>query len=190
MEAVVTACSEAISKFLNHCKLFLVSSVPPPVFKWFVLYTKPNFEKKIYASLLQRGFICFLPLKKTSRNWSDRKKIIEMPLFPNYLFVYTTLRDRFKVLEVTSAASYVNYNGAPATISDKDLVTVKKMMSDPSVIIEDYLNGDPVEIVDGPFNGLTGIVFEKKGKFRFGVELKSINKSLSAEFNIVSLKKI
>jgi transcriptional antiterminator RfaH len=160
------------------------------VFRWYVVYTHPNFEKKVYNSLQQRDIICFLPLRKITRQWSDRKKTIEVPLFPNYLFVYTTVHDRFKVLEIPGASRYISFNGSPVTITDDEISMIRKMMTDPDVMIESCLEGDSVKITEGPFTGLTGTVFERKGRTRFGVKLNAINQSLSIEFNISSISKI
>lgn len=160
------------------------------VFKWYVVYTHPNFEKKVYNSLQQRDIISFLPLRKITRQWSDRKKTIEVPLFPNYLFVYTTVHDRFKVLEIPGVSRYISFNGLPVTITDNEITMIKKMMTDPDVMLENCLEGDMVKITEGPFTGLTGTVFERKGRTRFGVKLNAINQSISIEFNISSISKI
>jgi transcriptional antiterminator RfaH len=167
-----------------------VNPIALNVFKWYVVYTHPNFEKKVYNSLQQRDIISFLPFRKITRQWSDRKKTMEVPLFPNYLFVYTTIHDRFKVLEVPGAARYISFDGTPVTITDNEISMIKKMMTEPDVMIESYLEGDSVKITDGPFTGLTGIVFERKGRTRFGVKLNAINQSLSVEFNRSSIAKI
>lgn len=159
------------------------------VFKWYVIYTHPNFEKKVYNSLQQRDIISFLPLRKMTRQWSDRKKTVEVPLFPNYLFVYSTVHDRFKVLDIPGAARYVSFNNSPVTVTDNEIIMIKKMMDDPDVMIENCLEGDSVKITEGPFTGQTGIVFERKGKTRFGVKLNAINQSLSVEFTRSAISK-
>jgi transcription antitermination factor NusG len=160
------------------------------VFEWYILYTHSNFEKRVYNSLQQRDIICFLPLRKVTRQWSDRKKTIELPLFPNYLFVYTTFHERFKILEISKAAKYVIFNGCLAKISDDELVAIKKMMTDPEVSLEKCLIGDSIKITEGPFNGLSGIVFERKGKTRFGIRVNAINQNISVELNSTSIEKI
>lgn len=159
-------------------------------FKWYVVYTFPNSEKKVHTNLVQKEMISFLPLQKVTRQWSDRKKIVEIPLFPNYIFVYTTNQEKFKILDIVGVSRYITYNGSPATISEKEIITIKKLMVNSEVIVEKYLEGDTVKIMDGPFDGLTGVVFERKGKTRFGVKLASINQSLSVELDISSIKKI
>ncbi|HET8963076.1 MAG TPA: UpxY family transcription antiterminator [Chitinophagales bacterium] len=159
-------------------------------FRWYVVYTCPNSEKKVHTSLEQKNIISFLPLKKVTRQWSDRRKIIEIPLFPNYIFVYTTKQERFKVLDISGVSRYIMYNKCPATISENEITTLKKLIINKEAVIEQYLEGDKINIVDGPFNGLTGIIFERKGKTRFGVRLESINRSISVELNGSSIRKI
>jgi transcriptional antiterminator RfaH len=157
--------------------------------QWFVLYTLPNFEKKIALALQKKDIKSFLPMHKIIRNWSDRKKVVDVVLFPNYLFVYTTFENRFKILELPGTARYVSFNGLPVTISEHELTIIRKMTDCPGVAVEEYLKGDSVKIVEGPFSGLIGVVFERKGKKRLGVTIKSLNRSLSAEFDILSVKK-
>lgn len=158
-------------------------------FKWYVVYTYPNFEKKVHTHMVQKNITCFLPFQKVTRQWSDRKKIIEVPLFPNYIFVYTTSDERFKILDIVGVSRYIMYNNGPATISDKEITMIKEMLMEPSVEAEKYLEGDIVEIIEGPFSGLKGIIFERKGKKRLGIKIKSINQSFSAEFNISSIER-
>jgi transcriptional antiterminator RfaH len=161
-----------------------------PIFNWYVIYTYPNFEKKIQQSLLKKNIMCFLPLQKMMRQWSDRKKVIEVPLFPNYVFVYISNLERFRVLDILGVSRYISYNGSPAIISDDAISKIKKMMHGPDIVIENYLEGDLIKIIDGPFTGLTGIVFERKGKKRFGIRIEAINQCLSVELNATSIKKL
>ena len=55
---------------------------------WYLIYTKPHHEKKVYTRLLERNINAFLPLTKRLRSWNDRKKYIDEPLFPSYVFIY------------------------------------------------------------------------------------------------------
>lgn len=159
------------------------------LFKWYVVYTYPNFEKKVRNHMVQKNIACFLPLQKVTRQWSDRKKIIEVPLFPNYIFVYIPNDERFKILGIVGVSRYIMYNNGPAIISDKEITIIKEMLMEPSVQVEKYLEGDIVEIIEGPFSGLKGTVFERKGKKRLGIKIKSLDQSLSAEFDISSIKR-
>ncbi len=148
---------------------------------WYVIYTYPCFEKKIESSLLKKNITCFLPLKRNIRQWSDRKKVVHSPLFPNYLFVHTTPAQRFDLLSIYGVSKFITFNGKPVFVSDNEINTIRKI-SNSELIIERFVEkGDIVQIVDGPFTGLEGVVFERKGKTRIGVKIESINQFLSIE---------
>ena len=64
---------------------------------WYAIYTRSRFEKKIAADLTSKGLESFLPLHEVIRFWSDRKKKVEMPLFPSYVFVHANTKERYLV---------------------------------------------------------------------------------------------
>jgi transcription antitermination factor NusG len=65
--------------------------------KWYVLYTKPRWEKKVDKALLQKGIESYCPLNRVKRKWSDRIKTIEEPLFKSYVFVRVEEKDKTEV---------------------------------------------------------------------------------------------
>ena len=69
-------------------------SVQPQTNSWYVLYTKPRHEKRLAERLHSEGRIVFCPLKKTTKQWSDRKKVVEEALFPSFIFVQCQEQDR------------------------------------------------------------------------------------------------
>jgi transcription antitermination factor NusG len=153
-----------------------------PSLEWYVLYTLPNYEKKVHLSLTKNQITTFLPLQKVVRKWSDRQKIIEVPLFPNYVFIRTHKNERFKALDVYGVKYYINSGGRPALISENEINNIKKMLECPGIDIEQNLsNGNLVTIISGPFKNMNGILFEKRGQTRFAVKLESINQILSIE---------
>lgn len=77
--------------------------------KWFALYTKPRWEKKIHAVLTRKGIESWCPIQKVQRQWSDRKKIIEDPLFKSYVFVHINEPERVKVLMTDGVLNFVHY---------------------------------------------------------------------------------
>lgn len=158
---------------------------------WCVLYTYPNYEKKVLRTATQKNIICFLPTHKVVRQWSDRKKTIEVPLFPNYLFVHTNRQNRFEILDILGVTHFVSHCGKPAIISPQEIDLIRKMTAEREVSLErDFLKGDLVKIVDGPFSGLEGILFEKKGNSRFAVKIEGINQSISISINKSAVLKI
>jgi transcriptional antiterminator RfaH len=162
------------------------------IFNWYVLYTYPNSEKKVETNLSLKKIETYLPLQKVRRQWSDRKKTVLVPLFPNYVFVYANHCERYKILEVPGALRFVSFGGRPVFISVSEIDTIKKLLSnDHTLAVEKSLEkGDAVRITDGSFAGLCGILFERKGQKRFGIQINSINQSLSIEISSSCLEKI
>ena len=99
--------------------------------KWYVVYTKPKKEKKISYELSRIDIPCFLPLRKEKRQWSDRKKTVEVPLFPSYIFV--RLRDKegyYKVSAIEGVFYFVKFDGKLATIDTTLVEKIKSLISD------------------------------------------------------------
>lgn len=158
---------------------------------WFVIYTYPNFEKKVYKILLKNNIDSFLPLHKVVRQWSDRKKLVEVPLFPNYIFVNLRKHEKYKIMGIRGVVRFVSVEGHPVEVSDHEINAIKKINEWKEVVAEEELHaGDMVRILEGPFVGLNGIFFERKGKSRLGLTLKSLNKVISIEIHSSLVGKI
>ena len=96
--------------------------------KWKVIYVSSRQEKKVLERLQKLGITCFLPLTKKLRQWSDRKKWVEFPLFNGYLFVKPNALQRDKILEDHGVVAYVRYNGCDAIVQDKEIDTIKSIL--------------------------------------------------------------
>lgn len=158
---------------------------------WYVLVTYPNLEKKAYSNLLKNSFVAFLPLQKIQREWSDRKKTIEVPLFPNYLFININEKDRFGALNIYGVKRYITFSGRPASISESEILNIKRILECSDLFIEPSLvKGDTVKIIGGPFKDMTGVLFKRTGQTRFGIRVESINQMLSIEICNTLVKRI
>jgi signal transduction histidine kinase len=93
--------------------------------QWFAIYTKPRWEKKIDAVLIRKGVNSWGPIQKTERFWSDRKKIIDEPLFRSYVFVQIDATERATVLSTPGVLNFVYYVGKPAIIRDEEIEIIK-----------------------------------------------------------------
>lgn len=150
---------------------------------WYVVYTIHRNEKKVYSELLKRTIPAFLPLQRVIRLWGGRKKQLDVPLFPNYLFVKLPVHRFWTVRNIPGVVRFVEFNGVPATISNSEIETMKKLVSgdDDITFLETAVtrsSGAPVLIRYGPFSGLTGKLVEIEGKNRFLVEFEVVNRSL------------
>ena len=137
------------------------------------------------------GVSSFLPLQKVIRVWNDRKKKLEVPLFPSYIFIYTSAVERYQLLTIDGLIRYVTFEGKPATISSTVIDSLKKMLvSDVEVSSESFIAGMPVKINDGPFIGAEGILIRKNGKARFVVQIDALQRTVSVDFPASSLAPI
>lgn len=157
-----------------------------PEKKWFALYTKPRWEKKIDSILVRKGIESWCPLQKVERQWSDRKKIIEDPLFKSYVLVRIGPDERTKVLMTDGVLNFVHYLGKPAVIKDEEVDTIKKYLAekDASIAIlseEGFQNEMKIKVNHGVFMGNEGTVI-RGGKKKVYVKLESLGQVMVVEF--------
>ncbi len=98
--------------------------------KWFAIYTKPRWEKKVNHLLTNKGVECYCPLNKVKRKWSDRTKTIEEPLFKSYVFVKVTEEERSKVRITNGVVNFVYWNGKPAIVREKEIQAIKLFLDE------------------------------------------------------------
>ncbi len=156
-----------------------------PTYAWYAIYTKVNMEKKIYNILLDQKIDCYLPLIKTLRQWSDRKKWIESPLFKSYIFVKVSYVEYFDVLNIPGVFNYVSFGGKAQAIPEEQLENIKILIAqkEREVILtkENLSKGDKAEVIIGALKGLTGEVTQICGQSRIVIKIDSLNCSLYAK---------
>ncbi|MXV49685.1 UpxY family transcription antiterminator [Pedobacter sp. HMF7647] len=157
---------------------------------WYIIYTFPNLEKRIYNELVKKCIHAYLPMQRVIRQWSDRKKELQIPLFPNYVFINTTEKERFKLFNISGILKFISFEGKPAVVSEDEILQIKQFENTEFEVEPHLVQGDDVMIVKGPFTGMRGKLFSKRGKERFGIRLNSINQSLSLEISTANVRKV
>ena len=154
--------------------------------KWFALYTRSRHEKVVDRELRKKGVETFLPLRKVTRHWSDRKKIIEDPLFKGYLFTRVALRDRLTVLNTTGVVGFVGIRRSePWEVQEKDLWTVRRFLEE-EIRVDPFpylREGERVYIRSGPLKGAEGFVVRKDKHCRLVISLDLLMQSISVEID-------
>jgi transcriptional antiterminator RfaH len=134
---------------------------------WYVIYTKPKWEKKIATQLNDIGITAYCPLFTKISQWSDRKKKIETPLFNSYLFVQIEEKNRNQIFVVSGVVRYLFWLGKPAIVKNSEIESIKNWLEVPEqydVVVEKWKTGDKVVLESGPFASQTAVIQEVKTK--------------------------
>jgi len=132
---------------------------------WFVLYTTPRAEKQLAERLTNQGITCFLPLHKTPRKWSDRVKMVEVPLFSSYLFVNTLPEKLYDILKVPGAVRFIWFEGKPAIVDKREIDAIKKFLTYAEGKECLYEINDELKIAFGPLTDKVGKLKKIQGKY-------------------------
>jgi transcription antitermination factor NusG len=151
--------------------------------KWFVLQTRPRNESVVQRQVQARSIETFLPQIEKIRIWSDRKKKIQEPLFPGYLFVHGSEDDRISAISGTAGAlKYVFFEGRPAKVSEREIMLIRDSLKEPEKISLEQMKisrGDEIVITHGVFKGMKGRVNEFRGNYKLTVNLEELSYSFS-----------
>jgi transcription antitermination factor NusG len=135
--------------------------------KWYAIYTRPRWEKKVHQLLIQKGIDSFCPLNKVHRKWSDRVKLVEEPLFKSYVFVKVNEEQRTPVRMTDGVINFVYWDGKPAVIKEREIDSIRKFLDEyenVQLIKLDVQQDQKVRITAGPFMNQEGKVIEVKNK--------------------------
>lgn len=151
--------------------------------QWYVVSTMAHHEKRVAQQFEQQGIEYFLPLYRSVRRWTDRKKELQLPLFPGYIFVHAALPERVRILRVAGVAQFVSFNGLPVPVPKAEIEALQGTLRG-SVCVEPhpYLKlGRRVRVHSGPMAGLEGILTSQKGRLRVVLSMDLIMRSLAVE---------
>jgi transcription antitermination factor NusG len=126
---------------------------------------------------------CFLPLYRSVRRWKDRRKELELALFPGYVFVRIALEDRLRVLQLPGVVRFVSFNGYPVPVPDGEMESLMNgLRSGVRLEPHPYLTvGRRVRVRCGPLARTQGILVRRKDKFRVVLSLDLIMRSVGVE---------
>lgn len=150
--------------------------------KWYAVYTRPRWEKKVQKVLEEKGIECYCPLNKVHRKWSDRIKIVEEPLFKSYVFVKVTEDEKTPVRMTQGVVNFIYWLGKPAVIKEKEIDVIKRFLNDHhdvEVRSVDIKAGEKVMVQSGAFMGKKGTVKKVMHK-KVEVTIESIGFVLTA----------
>jgi transcription antitermination factor NusG len=164
--------------------------------RWYACRTRSRAEKRVERRLAGAGFEVFLPLVERERQWADRKKRVEFPLFPGYVFSRFTLAQLHEVLATPGLVTVVRLNGYPTPIREEELESVRILVEgarraglEPAPA-ERFEPGQAVLVTRGPFQGMRGVLLQVRGRTRVAVRLSAIRQAVTVEIDPRMLRRL
>src|SRR5262244_1162148 len=152
--------------------------------RWYAVYTCPRHEKFVARQVTGQGIECLLPLYRSVRRWKDRRKVLELPLFPGYVFLQIALRDRVEVLRLPGVVNLVSFNGAPAPLQDSEVEVLRRGFGGETVKPHPFVKvGKRVRVRNGPMAGLEGVLVRRKDSCRVVLSVELIQRAVAVEVN-------
>ena len=152
-----------------------------PMEKWYVFYTKSRSEKKALAELTLQGYHAFVPIVKTIKQWSDRKKKVLEPLLPGFIFVKLEENQIREVLKHPLIVTCLKIKNIPGIVSDKEMEQMKLVANNWSEAYEKVSQeeifeiGEWVEVTTGTLYGIAGNLVMHRGKHKVCLEVAALN---------------
>jgi transcription antitermination factor NusG len=159
---------------------------------WYAVYTWVHHEKRVAQQLTERRMDCFLPLYRSVRRWKDRRKELELALFPGYVFVRMAWRDRLPVLQLPSVVHLVSSRGQPTPLPEKEIDALRHGLAH-QIYGEPYPYlkvGRRVRIAHGPMAGTEGILVRKKDRLRVVLSIDLLMRSVAIEVDAADLESV
>lgn len=150
---------------------------------WYALQTRSRHEKLVVRQLAGQGFATFLPVSQQTRQWSDRRKVVEFPLFSGYVFLRMLYRpeEKLRVLQTEGVVSFVGTNGQGIAIPDKQIEDIQTLVASKVPFqSHPFLKvGQRVRIRSGSLSGTEGILVEHNNDRTLVISVELIQRSVS-----------
>ncbi len=164
--------------------------------KWYALLTRSRFENVVRENLTKKSIEVFLPKIKTRSRRKDRRVMIDVPLFPGYLFVKTSLEpeNHLQIVKTTGAVRLLGYNGNPVSVTEDNIESLKIITDSELNIIKGSSAGIPkgtnVMIISGPMAGVKGEFVKYKNKNRVIIRIETMGQFAGVETDENNLEKL
>src|SRR5258707_3618482 len=159
---------------------------------WYALYTKHQHEKGVARNLACKGLEVFLPLYAAARDWKDRVKLLDLPLFPCYVFLRGGLGRRLEIISTPGIHFLVSNAGQPAAIPTDEIDRIRQVVgSGARVEPHPFLKcGDWARVKCGPLAGTQGILVRKKNVYRLVLSIEMLGKAAAVEVDAVLVERL
>jgi len=159
--------------------------------QWFAVRTASGREKFVATQLQARGFEEFLPVYRTRRQWSDRIKELELPLFPGYLFCRFDFNHRLPILITPGVKLIVGFGKQPTPVSEVEIENLRRVVASGATAEphDQFLTvGERVRIREGSLAGVEGILVDVKNSWRIVLSVELLQRSVSVELDRAAIE--
>ena len=158
--------------------------------KWIAVYTKSRHEKVVIQELENKNIEAYCPIFKERRQWSDRKRWVEFPLFRSYVFAKIELKNSIYILQTMGVHHIIKFQGNISIIPDEIIQNIKSMIDGGFTVeqVEYFVKGDEVIVVDGPLKGMDGIVVKIKNENKLVLKIEAIQQAIAVQIHPGYLK--
>lgn len=159
---------------------------------WFALQVTPRHEISVDTLLNCKGYERFLPLCTVRRNWSDRVKTLEQPLFPGYLFCRIPQMALGPILRTPGVIRIIGFGGKPCPVPDYEIEQLQQVMhcSRNNCCVPFLAVGQRVKIKTGPLAGIVGLIIKLKNRHCLVLSVESIMKSVAVDIEACELTSV
>jgi transcription antitermination factor NusG len=159
---------------------------------WYAAYTFAKHEKRVVQQLDERRIQSFLPTYRSVRRWKDRKKVLELPLFPSYVFVQMSAHSRLQILSLPGVLGLVCFQGKPATVDSVEIENLRQGLADRTIVHpHPYLKaGRRVRIRSGSLAGVEGVLVRKRDCARVVLSISLLQRSVSVDIDEADVEPI
>jgi transcription antitermination factor NusG len=150
---------------------------------WYALTVKPQHEKSVAEQLAAKSLESYLPLYRARHRWSDRVKVVDVPLFSRYVFCRFDFENRLKVLQITSINKIVGFGAKPCPVDDRVIQDLRSVVGSglPYSPWPFLKVGQRVRICAGRLEGTEGVLAREKSGFRVVINVDLLNSAVAVE---------
>lgn len=163
------------------------------IYKWYVITTRSRSEKKVSLGLAKMNILHFLPLHRQLKQWKDRKKWVEVPLFNSYVFIYTNEKYKNDVFEVPGVIRFLSVKGQLCILREEEIERIKKICAqehEVHITSTNLLTGDEVEVTEGPLKGIKGRISERANNAFLYIQIENLGFTAFFKIDKQLLKRI
>ena len=159
---------------------------------WYAVQVRAQHEKRVAASLAGKGYEQLVPVYRLRRKWSDRTKVLELPLFPGYVFVRLDPEVRLPILTIPGVLGFVGAGRKPQPLDTKEIEYVRTVSSagHPAKPWPFLKVGQRVRITAGALTGVEGILVQRRGETRVVLSVTLLQKAISVQVESDAVRSI